>query len=97
MHADHGLRPFGGAGDFINAPCGSIASQNRGWFTNAIEIFEDFLFQRHALERRLDHQVNVCEPLVGERWLNELETFLRDLRSEAATLYRVCVVGLNRG
>src|ERR1700722_6213180 len=97
MHANYGLRPFRGAGDFIDAQGGSVASQNRGWFTHAIKVFEDFLFQGHALERRLDYQVYVCEPLVGERWLNELEAFFRDLRSEAAALYGVCVVGLNRG
>ncbi|CAI8373043.1 MAG: Uncharacterised protein [Rhodospirillaceae bacterium] len=63
MHADHVLRPFSDAGNFIDVQRRSVGSQHTAGLTYGVQSGEDILLHAHVLEHRLDHQIDLRQRL----------------------------------
>ena len=92
MSADHEFRPGCAGGDFVNVQGGCVAGENRSGFAQSIELGKNLLFQRHALEHRFDHHVDFLKSFIGERWPDQLQTFVHKLLREAAAIHRAGII-----
>ena len=60
--ADHHSRPRGGRGDLVDVERRGVRREDRVGLADPVELGEDLLLQRHALEDRLDDDVGSSKP-----------------------------------
>ena len=93
MQADDGFRTLGHRGDLIDVEARGVGGQDRAGFADGVQLGEDVFLDVHALEHRLDYQIDVREA-VGhrERAGDQSAAFLYLRRRDAAARGRPLIV-----
>ena len=95
--SDNEFGPRGDAGDVVDAQCGSVARQNSSWLAGTIQILKHLFLERHALEDRLHHHIDVGEVVVAESGCDQGKPLVDELLREASALNRAGIVLSNLG
>ncbi len=92
VQSDHRFWSPGHRGDFVDVQRRGVGGQDRARFTDGVELFENVLLDVHALEHRLDHQIDVGEGVHVQRPGDQAGALLDLFGSDAAALGGALVV-----
>jgi hypothetical protein len=88
-------RPGRFCGDGVDVQRGSVRAEQAVRLCDRVERPEDFLFERHALEDRLDDHVRGFEAVIAGLWTDAGHTLLDRLGRELAALDGAVVASAN--
>ena len=97
VRADHVLRPFREAGNFVHVERRGIRREDGTGLHHAVQLVEDFLLDAQLLEHCLDHHVGVFQIVVAQRGAEQGHAFVVFALLELAFFDLRLVVFANRG